>query len=542
MRRRDFCSAVGSSLLLSATRCLDRSSAVEAASRPAWARDPDPAGGYTVRPARQFLFTDLRHIDPGDLSWRAPDGKPLPVAGPPDPPVHAVADLGRLPRGIRLVAEPASKEGPVENMPSRVVDMDEGPITNLPTRVANDDGRYRSWDLQTNYPPGKDLGSYSNAEASSVTVRYAESKDGFAWTWRDVCEVKVSNVTGIDGGFFFVDSHGRPEQRYKCLYNARLLSNVGPLWEQYSKIHPRHRDLRLNANYIYCLFGLVSPDGLRWKAIPEPLMIHKGDTDNTVYYDEWLGRYVLYTRLYWMQRRMVARAESEDFRHWTPVDPIVAPGLEEPFSNDVYTNGRTSYPGLPEHHLMFPMSYRRFTQTSEIHLFSSLDGIRWDRVPGGPVITPGDPGGWDGAFIVAGKDLVPLGRDRVAIPYVGYTHPHKYPRWPGVIAPKVGWACWPKGRLAALVADEEGQFCTFGVKITGRQLRLNAKVRRAGEIRVGLTGLAPRSVSRCDPIVGDNLAHTVTWQGASTLGKKPGETETLHFKLRAAELYGFEWV
>jgi hypothetical protein len=31
--------------------------------------------------------------------------------------------------------------------------------------------------------------------------------------------------------------------------------------------------------------------------IPDPLMIHMGDTDNTVYRDGWLGKYVLYTRL-----------------------------------------------------------------------------------------------------------------------------------------------------------------------------------------------------------------------------------------------------
>jgi hypothetical protein len=527
MRRRDFIAGVGSALVASAARPFS-GLVVAQASQPAAAEgDPDPAGGYTLRPPRQFLFTDLRHIDPSDLAWRSPDGKSIPVAGPPDPPVPAIADLGRVPRGIRLVAQPAAKEGPVENLPGRVIHAD---------------GLYRSWTIQTKYPSGKNLGSYSAAPAEAIAVRCGESKDGYAWTWRDAGEIKVSDVTGIDGEFFFIDPHAAPDERFKCIYNARVLSDVGPLWEQYRKIHPRHRDLRLNHDYIYCLFGMVSPDGLAWKPISEPLMVHKGDTDNTVYYDEWLGKYVLYTRLYWMQRRMIARAESDDFRRWTPVDPIVSPGLEDPVSFDVYTNGRTCYPGLPEHHLMFPLFYRRYTQTAEIHLHSSLDGIRWDRVPGGPVLTPGDPGAWDGEFIGAGKDLVPLGKDRIAIPYSGSTHPHKSPRWPGVISSATGWASWPKGRLCAIRADEEGQFSTFGVEITGQQLKINARVRRAGEIRIGLIGTNGRSVGECDPITGDSLAHPVTWKGDSALRRDRGQTVILHFALRAADLFGFEWV
>ena len=42
---------------------------------------------------------------------------------------------------------------------------------------------------------------------------------------------------------------------------------------------------------------------------------------------------------------------------------------------------------------MFPLVYRRDTQTSEIHLYTSMDGVLWDRVPGGPVLQPSDPSG-----------------------------------------------------------------------------------------------------------------------------------------------------
>jgi hypothetical protein len=523
MRRRDFLGTVAAATACSAGQigCPEAS----AGERQDVNRNVD-RDGRRFSSSRQFLFTDLRHIDAGDLIWRSPDGRAVPVAGPPEPPVQVQPDASRVARGIRLIAQRANKEGPINGLPSGVV---------------SDDGLYRAWSIRTRYAAGQDLGSYSVAPARSITIEYSESKDGYAWPRRDLNEIPLAELTGIDGAGFFVDPHGPAEERYKGLYNARVLSGVSALWERYHKVHPRNRHVSLGPDYIYCLFGLVSPDGLHWKPLAEPLLIHKGDTDNTVYYDEWLQRYVLYTRYMRYDRRTIARAESDDFRRWSPVEPVVASNLQDPCSYDVYTNARTDYPGLPEHHFMFPMIYRRDTQTSEIHIYTSTDGVLWDRVPGGPVLEPSEPSGWDGKFLVATKNLVPLGKDRVGIPYSGVSHPHKYPRWKGVISAKSGWAWWPQGRLVALRADTEGQFQTFPIPVTGRRLRLNAKVRSGGELRVGIHGAGARSAVDCDPITGDRPAHPVSWRGDGNPGVSPGATVRLHFQLRAAELFGFEW-
>ncbi len=531
MRRREFCAGVGSTLLLSA---MGKSGATAwGQSVPASAPDLDPAGGFNPTLPSVFLFTDYRNIQAGDIGWTTPEGKSLPVAAPPDPPVAAVANPGKVARGIRIVAQPARKEGPVNGLPTRLA-YDGATI--------QDGELYRSWNLRVSYGQGQNLGSYSSATAQGMTISCSESKDGYDWTSRDVSEIKPPEITGIDGEYFFMDPHGSAEERYKCIYHAHLQNPPSELWTQYQKLHPRHRDVRIQADRINGLFGLTSADGVNWRAIPEPLMIHYGDTDNTVYWDEWLGKYVLYTRLYWLERRIVARAESDDFRHWTPVEPILWPSLADPLSYDIYTNGRTSYPGLPGQHLMFPICYQRYTQQSEVHLHTSLEGIHWQRVPGGPVLVPGDPGTWDGEYIIAGKSLVPLGKDRVAIPYAGIDHPHKYPRWPGVIGGAAGWASWPRGRLAGLVAEETGEFATFRVKVTGRALRVNARVHRAGEIRVGLLNVKSREVEACDAILGDSLSHAVAWRGASELTVPPGSSVALHFRMRAAELFGFEWI
>jgi hypothetical protein len=315
------------------------------------------------------------------------------------------------------------------------------------------------------------------------------------------------------------------------------------LWEKYEKIHPRYRDVRINPSKLTCIYGLVSPNGVDWAPIKKSLFTHYSDTDTSVYYDNWLKKYVMYTRLYLTERRMIAIAEADDFRHWGPVQPLIWPGLEEALSTDIYTNGRTSYPGMPEVHLMFPMFYHRFDQTSEIRLFSSIDGLHWNQVPGGPVLEPGDPTEWRTEFIVAGKSLVPIGDDKVGIPFYTSTNPHKYPRWPDRPEAGVsGWVCWPKGRLVALTADEDGSFWTFPLPVMGRELRINARTRRAGMIRVGIGADTERSIDNCDPIIGDNLAHKVTWKGDSSAGVEVGESVSIKFFLRKAELFGFEWV
>ena len=113
-------------------------------SRPSfgWAKefvglDLDPKGGFTIGSPNLFLFTDLRHIDPANVRWLSPDGKKIPVAGPPEPPVEALADTSKVPHGLRLVSQPADQKGPFGKKDG--TDKD-----NLPTLVIYDNGLYRS--------------------------------------------------------------------------------------------------------------------------------------------------------------------------------------------------------------------------------------------------------------------------------------------------------------------------------------------------------------------------------------------------------------
>jgi len=121
MKRRDFLTTVAGAAWAAS---LDWNQMSRADQPPAINRAVDRDGRVFLTPPREFLFTDLRHVNAGDLVWRGPDGKAIPVAGPPEPPVEAVSDNHGVARGIRLVAQKANKEGPIAGLPSGVVHDD----------------------------------------------------------------------------------------------------------------------------------------------------------------------------------------------------------------------------------------------------------------------------------------------------------------------------------------------------------------------------------------------------------------------------------
>ena len=496
-------------------------------------------------PQKTLLFLDQRHIVCGHLRWVSPDGEPYSVY-PRDfqPPADAISRKRLIAHGLRLVAQQAAKHEPASR--------GEG----IPARVMYGDGVYRSW----NYDP--------QAEG----ILYRESEDGFAWKAPVECVLETHGERPVGEGSVFMDPVAPAEERYKFVYNARVpVAQREAILGQVAAMPAAYRDNRLldrgAIELLAATYGAVSSDGFHWQGIPKPLLLHKADTDANGYYDAPLKKYVIYSRLYRQDRRWVGRAESDDFREWGPLMPLIRPPLEGPLHDDIYTNAHTLYPGSPEYHLMFPMTYHRHDESSEVHLYTSEEGVSWGRVPGGPVLSPGAPGEWDGEFIVAGRDLVPLGTDRVALPYHGTSYPHKYPRWPNVLsASRSAWASWPRGRLCALTADADGAFSTLPLGAAGRRLRVNARVRRGGEIRIGVERLpaeatedttavpraaastepcppdAPaRTVEDCDPIFGDHLDRVLSWQGEADIGLREGEKVRLHVRMRSAELFALEW-
>lgn len=274
-------------------------------------------------------------------------------------------------------------------------------------------------------------------------------------------------------------------------------------------------------------------------------MVQNADTGNVACYDEALGAYVAYVRTWYYGRRSIGRMESPDFRHWSVPRNVVIPTPDLlPFSSVWYGPAKTLYPGTKDYHLMFAYEWRVAEDRFYAHLWSSAEGECWSYVPGGPVLSPLGEDSWDAGGTVAGCGMVTLPGDRVGVLCAGYRVPHKHPRRPPLC--QIGWATWPGGRLAALVAREQGELATAWLRFSGTRLRLNVRTRRVGHVTVEAVGpkgevLPGRSFSDCDPITGDHLSAEVTWKGGACLGHQPGEAVYFRFRLYAAELFGLEF-
>lgn len=484
-------------------------------------------------PAGPHLFIDWRYVECGRVRWRTADGQEAPLFAHEE--IHGVQGRPvRTPYGIRLVAQPAERLGPV---------------------VPND----RDWEFMLGgYCSLHDLGGKfglwyevvpPRADGETNLLCYAESNDGVNWTKPDLglvefCGSRKNNIViagqqcpykSFHGNSVFLDPLAPPGERFKVIYMAVVRD--ADVVARVKKERPWSVSPEGERKGTFILLG-SSPDGLHWTFSKDILMVHQSDTQTTVYYDAFLKRYVGYFRTLVMNRRAIGRAETQDLRQWPIPETVLWTHPDDDPADDYYDNSKSLYPGTQTMHLMFPTRYQRRVDGSALRVASSLDGAAWQWVPGGDVLPGGPAGSWDGGCLFGGFGLTEISGGRVALPYGGYRHPHKYPRF-GRMG-QLGLAVWPRERLVALEAPEEGEFHTQALLLPGNKLLLNFATKPAGFIKVEVEDAAGRTLDDCDPLIGDQLKTTVTWRSQSSLGAQPGRSVVLRFRLRAAKLFSFE--
>lgn len=498
----------------------------------------------------RLVFTSWHFVRAGNVGWVNAEGQP----------VYATADFRyepeectwrpdpNTPWGIRLQAYRPSEIRKMEIPPEKP--WESQPIT-LECMV-EDDGVYKAW-------------------GSCGAPCYLESEDGLHWRRPVVGLVEFQGSTdnnlipSAPKRHVFIDPND-VNGRYKSVYEAQITQEEFDAYrarrpDAWSPRAQRHADER---TFYVCLKGAVSRDGFVWEELPEPLVVDHTDTLNVGWYDVRRSKYVMYVRTWntfvnaaadaskpwdsWLNhaRRCIGRIEGGDFRNLPLPETILEPGPDLPPTAGLYTNCFTWIPRAPECLLMFPAVYYLHNDTTNIHFASSLDGIVWNWLPGNPLIETASFGAWDGGCIFTNPPLMELGDGSFALPYFGSNVPHKYPR--GLMQTGWGYAVWPQGRIAALVADEKGAFATVGIIPKSAHLRLNARTKRAGSIRVAVApGAGPHGVVEgrgfedCRPIVGDHPRIRVQWGAHEDLGVAPGEPVVLRFALEQAEIFGLEF-
>ena len=490
-----------------------------------------------------IFFHDWRYVYHGGASWRttAWEGRRLFTL---DPVPEMQWGANDTPVGIRLRAMPAVKTAPFlsPEMPW------EGCI-HAPTAI-RENGRYRLW-YEVVSPAAIAAGDPGHANLLCC----AESDDAMTWQrlspgvtgYEGVQDTNIvyggalSAKWGYHGGTPFVDPSAPAEERYKVFH----LGFISPEdLEAYKKERPDDVDPHENRmEKPQALCGAVSPDGLHWTALPDPLVAQVSDTQNICYYDEFLKKYVAYFRTWIMGRRAIGRSQSDTFRRFPLPETILWPDAGVGPSDLWYANAKTAYPGASDHHLLFPKRWHLVTDRFYVHVMTSPDGILWGFPPESQVLAPGERGAWDTGGVSLGCGMVELPGDRVGVPYVGFRIPHKYTRRPPL--GEFAWATWAKDRLVALEAKERGEFRTMSVIFKGNELRLNVRTCHAGEVRVEVLGpdgvLPGRSFDDCDAVNGDFLDRPVTWKGDATIPRKPDDPMTFRVRMSAAELFSMRF-
>lgn len=402
--------------------------------------------------------------------------------------------------------------------------------------ILKEGGKYRTW-YEGKYP------GYTWS-----TLCYAESEDGLNFVVPDLGIVDVgvpNNITFpfepslFEPGCVFIDQKPGvpPDQRYKV-----------PLrWEK-----PGTKGCRTYVAH--------SPDGIHWKPYNEP-SFRDSDTGNVVMWDDRVGRYVAYVRK-WDSRgrdvppRVVARCEFDDMADWGAETIVFASDEQDPATIDFYTNAAVKYEGI---YLIFPSTLHHPPEEQQetilnygemdVQLAASRDGIHWTRVERRPFVPLSEFSEWDSGIIYMFTGLV-VHEKEIWMYYWARNYPHLtrkiFPEKPM----DTGFGRLQLRRDGFVSADasyEGGEITTVPLIFRGNRLELNLETSVPGMAKVEILGAEGKaipgfSLHEADEIRGNFIRKTVTWAGKDDVSSLSGKTIQLHFVMRDAKLYAFQFV
>jgi hypothetical protein len=295
----------------------------------------------------------------------------------------------------------------------------------------------------------------------------------------------------------------------------------------------------------------VSPDGIHWTDIDEPILdvgATQLDTHNLCTYDPYEGKYVAYLRGHVERRRLVRRAEGSDFRHLEDPRFCLMPDPQDPVDDDIYNPCYCPYPGL-QRYLRFPSFYHRIASIVDIHLAVSRDSYNWHRPERKPIIDLSyDGGDYGSAYAV--PNLVTLDSGEWRLAFVGHQRLHDFKNR-GATYPVDGefrWASWKENRLVGLEAAEEGSCVLVQRPCAGREMRLNFRTEKDGWVKMELVhppSTPPKPVEAfegfgldgAETLSGDELSRVVQWNGKSDLSALKDQEVSVRLHLYRAKLF-----
>ncbi|HDH07038.1 MAG TPA: hypothetical protein ENF87_01585 [Thermoproteales archaeon] len=411
--------------------------------------------------------------------------------------------------------------------------------------VLEDNGVYKMW-----YD--------SIASDGSRWLCYAESKDGVHWEKKSLGLVKFDGVdsnivfplekTVFEPGCVFLDTNPKcpRSERFKmvCTYKSR--------------------------DGKFGTWVFASPNGIDWEPISDKPSFRSSDTNNICFYDNRIGKYVAYIRV-WDPLRKVGRCVFDDLRDWGEAEVVFSyddedwEGLDKSiFSGmDFYNSSAVKYPLADDVYLMFPSAYYHYRVEEalkrgskkpkndgplDIQFAISRDGVNWNRFDRKPFIRLGEAGSWSSGALYMSYGLIVEGSE-LWLYYTAYDFTHgnydvREDKFKGVITRAVL-------RLDGFTSMDSdysgGMFTTRPLVFEGSKLVVNVDTSAGGYLRIGVQDLQGNfikgfTLNDCDPINGNYISKVVTWHGDPDVSKLSGVPVKLVFKMKDAKLYSFQFL
>ena len=426
------------------------------------------------------------------------------------------------------------------------------------------DGRFKAWIASVS----EDL-EYVRGQ-TQFRCTYLVSEDGTNWErpMLDVCPVPGHEKTNI---LFDFDSGGRstymsvhieperrPDEPYEMfVYRDAFFRNPNLCVTGFGQ-EPA-RDQRDAYEKYYGLYRYRSADGIHWRPLDGPHDLQSGDT-LYVHRDPEIG-YVAHHKNSFPSGaggfvpydvdpggcRTSLRKTSPDGTHWTDSRVILKPDWQDHQADQIMELGRYPYGGG---FIGLLAVYHAMSQTMDLQLNASRDGIEWWRVSRAPCLANKPLGDYGGGMYWPTRTLIEH-EGRLVLYYGAldglhgdiYSESSNCLHFHGAFC----GASWEKGRMWAAVSSEggmcPGRLTTAALHVAGKRLHLNAATLPRGVIRCELLDehrqvIPGYSKEDCIPFTGDAKRQPVGWRGHDTC-----EHATVHLRLCLTRglLYGFEW-
>ena len=313
-----------------------------------------------------------------------------------------------------------------------------------------------------------------------------------------------------------------------------------------------------------------SPDGIHWTLkdkIAVPHGRNMADDPSMFGWDPWKKKYVAYFRPgHPLAReingtgvhrhiRTIGYSESDDFLHWTPIQIMLAPDLDDrvdyQFGNFVAGICGNFYVG-------FLMIHETHEQTWGVYLMSSRDSFHWNWVDRDtPFMVRGEAGSYDGGL----QDMCgPITHEgRIFLYYSGFAGLHNeetVSRW-GPNRITIDLATMPEDRwLGLLAGPDQGTIVTKPIIFKGSRLMVDIEASTPQSIPGPELGfdecevrlaLIDQSGGRIEGFTSDRSTRLlrsgrqeVSWAGAD-LRQLEGKSVRIRFEIRNAALYSFQF-